>query len=173
VQHDHHDDEAEDRVWRAIVENYGERPQLDDPPVAPPDTDAGNPSGPATGQDSGHASDAPFGGRFGDLRRFSAPDDPADPDAVDDREDLEDLEDEDRYVPPDPPPVPRATPDRLLAWAGVFGSPLVLLASLLLSFSISGWIAYLLVGAFVGGFVYLVVKMPREPRDPWDDGAQV
>jgi hypothetical protein len=165
VQHDHHDDEAEDRAWRAIVENYGERPQLDDPPVAPPDADPGDPSGRAPGR----PSDAPFGGRFGDLRRFSAPDDPAsaDPDAVDDRED------EDRFVPPDPPPLPRTTPDRLLAWAGVFGSPLVLLASLLLSFSISGWIAYVLVAAFVGGFVYLVVKMPREPRDPWDDGAQV
>jgi TRAP-type C4-dicarboxylate transport system permease small subunit len=55
----------------------------------------------------------------------------------------------------------------------VLGSPLVLLASLLLSFSIRGWVAYLLVAGFVGGFLYLVVQMPREPRDPGDDGAQV
>ena len=146
MQHDHHDDDAEDRAWRAIVENYGDRAELEEPPVAPvEDTPA-------------PAPDAPFGGRFGDLRAFPAP---------------EDDEDEDRFVPPEPPPLPRATPDRLLAWAGVLGSPLVLLASLLLSFSIPGWAAYLLVAGFVGGFVYLVVKMPREPRDPWDDGAQV
>lgn len=166
MQHDHHDDDAEDRAWRAIVENYGDRAQLEDPPVAPPD-DA-----------PGRASDAPFGGRFGDLRAFEAPEDPEDPfvahpDHLEHTEDPEDPEDTDRFVPPEPPPVPRATPDRLLAWAGVFGSPLVLLGSLLLSFSITGWVAYLLVAAFVGGFVYLVVKMPREPRDPWDDGAQV
>ena len=169
MQHDHHDDDAEDRAWRAIVENYGDRPQLEDPPVAPPD-DAPGP-----------ASDAPFGGRFGDLRSFAAPEDPEDPlparpehPRPDHREgDHRDDEDEDRFVPPDPPPLPRATPDRLLAWVGVLGSPLVLLASLLLSFPIPGWAAYLLVAGFVGGFVYLVARMPREPRDPWDDGAQV
>jgi hypothetical protein len=165
VQHDHHDDDAEDRAWRAIVENYGDRPQLDDPPAEPP-VDA-----------PGRASDAPFGGRFGDLRGFTAPEDPDDPflahpDHLDD--DSGGLDDpEDRFVPPDPPPLPRATPDRLLAWVGVLGSPLVLLASLLLSFSIRGWVAYLLVAGFVGGFLYLVVQMPREPRDPGDDGAQV
>ena len=160
VQHDHHDDEAEERAWRAIVENYGDRPQLEDPPAAPPE-DA-----------PGRATDAPFGGRFGDLRAFTVPEDPEDPFRAGPDHLLPD-DDEDRFVPPDPPPLPRATPDRLLAWVGVLGSPLVLLASLLLSFSLRGWVAYLLVAAFVGGFVYLVVKMPREPREPWDDGAQV
>jgi hypothetical protein len=30
-----------------------------------------------------------------------------------------------------------------------------------------------LVAAFCVGFCYLVLQMPREPRDPFDDGAQV
>jgi hypothetical protein len=170
VQRDHHtgDDgdprDAEDRAWRAIVENYGDRPQLEEPPVAPEDRPEDRGGDPAEGR-PGAGSDAPFGGRFGDLRAFAAAEDEDDPFVAD--------RDEDRFVPPEPPPVPRATPDRFLAWAGVLGSPLVLLASLLLSFAIPEWAAYLLVAAFVGGFLYLVVRMPREPREPWDDGAQV
>ena len=77
----------------------------------------------------------------------------------------------DRFVPPPPPPVPTTTFDRQAAWAGVFGSPVVLLACLLLRIDVPELLAYALVGSFVGGFVYLVVKMTREPRDPDDDGA--
>lgn len=61
----------------------------------------------------------------------------------------------------------------MVAWAGVLGSPLVLLCALVFGFSLPAWLGYLLVAGFVGGFLYLVVKMPREPREPWDDGAQV
>lgn len=81
--------------------------------------------------------------------------------------------DEDRYVPPPPPPLPHLTPDRFAAWAGVFGAPSVLLVALLLSIHFPAWLGYLLVAAFVGGFVYLVVQMPRGPRDPGDDGARL
>lgn len=152
MQPDDHDDEAEDRAWRAIVENYGERPELDD---APP------------------VSDAPFGGRFGDPRAFS-PDPGQDPAAgVGEAGEPPGAVEEEGYVPPPPPPLPRVEPDRMLAWVGVFGSPTVLLIALVLSLSIPFWLGYLLVAGFVGGFLYLVVKMPREPRDPWDDGAQV
>lgn len=151
-----HDDEAEDQAWRSIVENYGDRPELDEPPPV---------------------SDAPFGGRFGDLRAFpsESEDDPFVADDADTAENAgpEDAEDEDRYVPPPPPPLPRVEPDRLLAWAGVLGSPVVLLCALIFSIGMPTWLGYLLVAGFVGGFLYLVVKMPREPRDPWDDGAQV
>lgn len=148
MQPDHHDDEAEDQAWRAIVENYGERPELDDPPpVAPPD--------PAT-----PASPAPFGGRFGDPRAFSP-------------EPEELSAEEEGFVPPPPPPLPRVEPDRMLAWIGVFGAPAVLLCALVFAIGIPSWLGYLLVTGFVGGFIYLVVKMPREPRDPGDDGAQV
>lgn len=80
---------------------------------------------------------------------------------------------DDRFVPPPAPPLPRPTRDRLFAWLGVFGSPTVLLVCLVAGISLPRLIAYLLVASFVGGFLYLVWQMPRGPRDPWDDGAQV
>ena len=109
------------------------------------------------------SADAPFGGRFGDPRAFDV-DEPA----------TGPVEPEDEgFVPPEPPPLPVVAPDRGLAWAGVFGSPLVLLCTLIFGISIPIWLGYALVLSFVGGFLYLVFRMPREPRDPWDNGAQV
>jgi hypothetical protein len=64
-------------------------------------------------------------------------------------------------------------PDRLVAWAGLFGSPAVLLTALVLGLHLPPWIGYLLVAWFIAGFVYLVVKMPSGPRDPGDDGARL
>jgi len=166
VQPDHHDDEAEDQAWRAIVENYGDRADIDGPPPVAPAPDDASDASDAVGDVAGPpdpAPGAPFGGRFGDLRRFAT-----------ESEDDPFVADEDEgYVPPPPPPLPRVEPDRMLAWIGVFGSPAVLLCALIFSFSLPSWLGYLLVAAFVGGFIYLVVKMPREPREPWDDGAQV
>lgn len=138
------DDDSDDRAWRSIVENYGDRAEIEDPAPPPP-------------------SDAPFGGRFGDPRAFHVDEPAARPVEPE----------EDGFVPPEPPPLPVVAPDRGLAWAGVFGSPIVLLGALLLGIAIPTWLGYLLVCGFVGGFLYLVLKMPREPRDPWDDGAQV
>jgi hypothetical protein len=82
-------------------------------------------------------------------------------------------EDEDTYVPPEPPPLPVPEPDRGIAWAGVVGAPLLLLVSLLFSIGLPSWVGYLMVAWFVGGFCYLVARMPKEPRDPWDDGSRV
>jgi hypothetical protein len=133
-------------AWQAIVENYGDRPEIDDvpePEPAPPPV-----------------SSAPFGGRFGNLTAGVEDDDA-------------DLAEEETYEPPPPPPIPRTTPDRLAAWIGIFGSPALLLTALILGIELPALIGYALVAAFVGGFVYLVYRMPRGPRDPWDDGAQV
>ncbi len=142
----------DDDAWRAIIENYGDRAEVDEPPIAPPESPA--PVDPS----------APFGGRFGVLPGPAAPEEDDDPFVA---------AEEEGYEPPPPPPVPRTTPDRLLAWIGIFGSPAVLLASLILQISLPSIIGYALIIGFVGGFVYLVAKMPREPRDPWDDGAQI
>ncbi|GAB3196788.1 hypothetical protein GCM10027062_06840 [Nocardioides hungaricus] len=139
------DDDADDRAWRSIVENYGDRAEVEEPPPVL-DAPFGDPSGFDVGLDP----------EFG-----PGPDPESDPDP------------EDGYVPPPPPPLPVVAPDRGLAWAGVFGSPLVLLGALLLGIAIPTWLGYALILGFVGGFLYLVVNMPREPRDPWDDGAQV
>ena len=166
-------DDADERAWRAIVENYGDRPRLDDETTGGAPTD--EPTGPAEGTEAagsadlpaegggsaGGASTAPFGGRFGDPRAFA------------EDEDEPFVGEEERFEPPEPPPLPRVSPDRGLAWLGVLGSPVVLLAALIFSISLPSLVGYALVIAFVGGFAYLVYTMPREPRDPWDDGAQV
>jgi hypothetical protein len=41
-----------------------------------------------------------------------------------------------------------------------------------LSWQVPGWVAFLAVAAFVGGFVTLVLRMGDDPRDT-DDGAVV
>lgn len=79
--------------------------------------------------------------------------------------------DEDRFVPPALGPLPRTPVDRLLAWTGVFGAPAVLLFVVVTGISIPRLLGWALVGAFLVGFGYLVLRMPSDPRDPWDDGA--
>ncbi|MCW2852629.1 MAG: hypothetical protein JWM84_2293 [Nocardioides sp.] len=133
----------DDEAWRAIVENFGDRADLDpEPPAAEPVADA--PVEPA----------------------------PAGPTAWDEAYPDADWT-TDRFVPPPPPPLPTTSPDRMVAWVGLFGAPAILLACLVLGVDLPGLLAYLLVAAFVGGFLYLVVQMPRGPRDPDDDGAVI
>lgn len=83
------------------------------------------------------------------------------------------LEWDDRFVAPVPPPLPKADPPVLLAWAGVLVAPLALMIVVIFSLPVPTLIDALLVIWFLGGFAYLVSAMPNEPRDPWDDGAQV
>jgi hypothetical protein len=138
--------DSDEDAWRAIVENYGERVELDDEPTVDP---------PAEQR----------------LERFfiplPQPPERAEPEDVDD-------EPEDDFVPPTPPPLPKLPPDRLLAWAGLFGSPTVLLVCVVFNVFLPPLLGYLLVASFIGGFLYLVVKMPhRDDIDPWDDGARL
>jgi hypothetical protein len=81
--------------------------------------------------------------------------------------------DDERFVPPPPPPLPHVPRDRLLAWTGLFGSPTVLLTALVLGIGLPSLVGYLLVASFIGGFVYLVLQMPRGPHDPYDNGARI
>lgn len=143
--------EADDTeaVWREIVENYGDRPVIE-PAPEPADESHVEPREPSAGLGP---SDDVFD--YDDARfEYEEPD-------------------EDRFIPPVPAPMPRARPDRLAAWLGVLGSPAVVLVLLLSGLSVDPVIGWLLVAAFVGGFGYLVATMPREPRDPWDDGAKL
>ena len=137
--------ETDDDAWRSIVENYGDRIELDDDP--------------------------PLDVLHEDLDRedlhFEVPE------VRHDRRHTDRPSDDDRYVPPPPPPLPSVARDRLLAWFGLFGAPTILLVTLVLGISMPPFIGYLLVAAFIGGFGYLVVKMPRGPADPWDDGARL
>ncbi|TNM45101.1 hypothetical protein FHP29_04635 [Nocardioides albidus] len=147
------DPDYDDAAWRAIVDNYGERVELeqaDEPPDAPSVRDAED-----------EAYDRAHDGAY----------DGAD-ERYEERYDGEPVE-EDRFVPEPAPPVPVPPADRLLAWLGVFGSPTVLLVCLVLGIGLPTWLGWLLVGGFVGGFCYLVITTPGSPRDPWDDGARV
>jgi hypothetical protein len=147
--------DSDEDAWRAIVENYGERIELDEQPPADP------------GVDDPPTERAPYDGG---LQRLFRPL----PEPQPTPEEQDELDDPDEFVPPTPPPLPRLPPDRFLAWAGLFGSPTVLLLCLLLDVHLPPWLGYMLVAAFIGGFGYLVVKMPRgEDVDPWDDGARL
>lgn len=134
----------EDDAWRSIVENYGERPDLGD--LADP------------------AEPRPAPPRDDDLPEEQLPSEPArapytDPD--------------DRFVPPPPPPLPRPTPRRAAAWAGLMGSPLLMLIGVVFGISLPWVLDLALLAGFVGGFAYLVATMNRRPQDPWDDGSRV
>lgn len=80
---------------------------------------------------------------------------------------------EEGFVPPAPPPVPRPAPPRLVAWLGLFGAPLLLLAAVVTQVRLPALLTYGLLAWFVGGFAFLVVSLPNEPRDPGDDGARL
>lgn len=131
----------EDAAWRAIVENYGEQPEVEQPTTEPvpepaPSFDpAGDEPEPLAWEDEGH------------------------------------------YVPPDPPPLPHPEPRRMLAWWGVFGVPLVLVGSVLVSIPVPQWLGLILVAWFIGGFGYLVATMrqggPGDGGDGYDNGAVV
>ena len=152
----------QDAIWQAIVDNYGER-VLDD--LADEGTRIAEPAG-ETAQRPGEAGDP--AGADSDVEDTDLVDTP-EPDLIDA---LDALDEAERFVP-DAPPVPIPSVDRLLAWAGVLGSPVVLLAFLLLGLSLPTVVAWILVVGFVAGFCYLVARMPGGPRDPWDDGARV
>ena len=156
------DESRTELAWREIVQNYGERPVLDDPSTSSEET-APTPAVPAAGSSPGSPStDLPD-----DL-----PDDLVDDDEVERREQA--IAEAERFRPPAAPPfpVPR-TWQRGLAWAGIFVAPLIALVIGLLSIYVHPLVGWALVGWFVGGFGYLVLDMPKAPRDPWDDGSRI
>jgi len=144
----------EEAAWRSIVENYGERASLgpltvDPVPLEPP---------PSTPPPIVPRAD-PRPGPGSDHRLDRAPEDPGDQ--------------HEHFVPPVPPPVPRATPARRLAWIGLFGPPIVMILAVALGWTFPSILSFALVAAFVGGFVFLVATMPRDREDGGDDGAVV
>ncbi|MCH1868233.1 hypothetical protein [Nocardioides sp. CFH 31398] len=174
------DRSKEDALWRAIVENYGERADLDD---ATTDRAADRHTGDGasvgsteTASEAAEASSEDQASAAGTAEPVDGADHQAARDAEAARREREfeaQHEVPERFVPPEPPPLPYVPPSRLLAWCLMVGGPLLLLLSLVLDFWLPGIIQLLAVAGFVGGFVYLVVRMPRDPRDPWDDGARV
>ncbi len=137
----------QDAIWRAIVENYGERPPVDDTDVEVPATEEPEIEVPGS------------------------------PRAIIDAEDHDEgagtFDPEDHFVPPPPPPLPRPEPPRLLAWMGLFGVPTFVLVALVAGLDLPSWLGLLLMVWFVGGFVFLVASMqPGHDGGP-DDGARL
>jgi hypothetical protein len=145
-----------DAAWRAIVENYGERPELG--------SSAHEPAAPEPPSDPRAVAAAGlFDRSYLDAHEAREP------------ESRDSSGDEGHFVPPEPPPVPRTTPARRLAWLGLFGAPLAMLVAVVAHLSYPTWLSMGLVAAFVGGFVFLVATMERHTDDGWggDDGAVV
>lgn len=167
----------EDEAWRAIVENYGERPVLDadDARIDPSARDE-QPSGPAFGpQPRPEATNEsrpdprpesrpeprpefrPFAGLPSEEPAELAPE----------RADAEDT-----FVPP-VPDLPHMERRRLIAWLAVLGAPAAFVLGAVADVTVTGTVAAVLALIFVAAIAWLVISMPREPRDPWDDGARV
>jgi hypothetical protein len=135
----------EDELWQAIVDNYGERPQIEELAVDVPPS----PRELATDDESDQDDPDTIGGS-----------NPADP--------------EEHFVPPPPPPLPKPPPARLLAWLGLFGVPTFVLVTLVAGIELPSWLGLMLMAWFVGGFVYLVATMqPRPGGGGSDDGARI
>jgi hypothetical protein len=146
----------EDAAWRAIVENYGARPELG--PSAQPEPPVSPPPAPAPPDRSSLFDRTYLDAQAADADRAEAA-----------------WSDEGHFVPPEPPPVPGTTPARRLAWTGLFGAPALMLLAVITRVTFPSWLSMGLVVAFVGGFVFLVATMDRSGHDGWggDDGAVV
>ena len=134
----------EDEIWQAIVENYGERPQIEELTVEVPSS----------------------------LRDLTTVEDPLE-DGSDTLDHDAPADTEEHFVPPPPPPLPKPPPARLLAWLGLFGVPTFVLIALVAGISLPSWLGLLLMGWFVGGFVFLVASMKPGPGSGGDDGARI
>lgn len=146
---------AVDALWRSIVDNYGERPEIAGPEVEVPPSLRDLP--PAPDPDDGPDDNADGDpGELDEARNTSTTGDP-----------------QDHYVPPAPPPLPTPPPARLLAWTGLFGVPVFVLVALVAKLVLPSWLGLVLMVWFVGGFVYLVASMRPGPGEDHDDGARL
>lgn len=135
----------EDAEWQAIVDNYGDQPDVESFP---------DPEPPGPPQ--------PFIEVPPELARELGP------------RSWEPAEEDDRYVPPPPPPVPRPHGLRAVAWFGLFGVPTIVLVCLVLGIALPSPLGLIALVWSVGGFCYLVATMKGPgDSDGWDDGAVV
>jgi hypothetical protein len=118
--------------------------------------------GPADGDDDGAAKDGTAGGGAAGgpgFVVFSAGTGPRDWEVAEASEDDFDETDEGHFVPPEPPPLPKADTTTKFAWIAVLGGPLLLLVMLILQQPMTWWASVLGIGGFLGGFATLVARM--------------
>ncbi|WP_431678162.1 hypothetical protein [Kitasatospora sp. KL5] len=82
---------------------------------------------------------------------------------------LQEDPDEGHFVPPEPPPLPKADTTAKFAWLAVLGGPALLLLDAVVWREIAGWPAWVGITAFLGGFVTLVARMKDKDDDEPDD----
>lgn len=159
----------DEQVWAELVRNFhsspaGERPQW--PAAENVDTDAeAADQNPAAdhGPTADHDEAAPGQDEAPATHGGPAPD----------RRQPTEHDPEEHFVPPSPPPIPRTDLITRLAWVCVLGTPLFFLLAVVVGRPISGLLGVLGAGAFIGGFVLLVMRLRgHDPYDP-DDGAVV
>jgi hypothetical protein len=92
---------------------------------------------------------------------------------IDPEPEPEDTDPQDRFVPPEPPPITSTDLPSRLAWLGVIGGPLFLLVAALVLQTLPTLVVIGALAAFIGGFVTLVARLPRDRGDGSDDGAVV
>jgi hypothetical protein len=164
-------DEDLDAAFAAIIAGWDDVPSLDerasdDPTSDDPTSSDATPDGP-TADDTAARVDPPARERRQDDTELGPARGPRDWAAADDPDD-------DRYHPPEPPPLQRGDLVGRLAWAGVlFGPAFLLVAGLFWRGAPRLWLA-LAVLAFVAGVVTLVLRLPADRDDTdGDDGAVV
>jgi len=74
------------------------------------------------------------------------------------------------YEPPEPPPLGGDLVSRM-SWAAVLGGPLFLVFAVLFWQNLPHLLMLAALAAFVGGFIALVARMPRDRDDDDNDGA--
>lgn len=177
----------EEKAWRLIVDHYDETATPERPTLTGGQSGEGAETpGPDGGEPSGAGTDAePTDGLPTDPQESRDPLPPADPfprapyvarpeeSEPEPQPAYEKEEEEESFTLPPPPPAPKVPTGRRVAWAAVGGAPLVFLVAALTGNALPGTAAALLGVALAVGFVYLVLTMPSEPRDPWDDGSRV
>ncbi len=86
---------------------------------------------------------------------------------------LPDHEVDDHFVPDPPPPLPETDRVTRLAWAGLIGGPVMIMLAAIFGIGLQGWVLVAALGAFLGGFTTLILRMGdrRSDDDGWDDGA--
>ncbi|HVN11116.1 MAG TPA: hypothetical protein VMT69_03400 [Kineosporiaceae bacterium] len=186
---DLHPDEREDRpgldfeaAFAAIVADYatpappgpGPWPAAEDVGPDEPSADAAAgasaPSPEADGADAargrairrGPRHRLPDGGTGGGGYELGGGFDPEEPD-----------DEHGRFVPPEPPPISSTDLTSRLAWLGVIGGPLFLLIAALIWRTLPTLVVIAALAAFIGGFITLVARLPRDRADGPDDGAVV
>lgn len=151
----------------------GRRAEADANADAGSGTGAGKPPGPGPGQDpdpgpadgpASHGDQAAAGQAdpaeiaIPDRMRVIKPAVPVQLPAAD-----EDEDEDDHYIPPPPPPLPALDPVAKGAWTALFGGPAYLLVATSAGWVLPGWATFGAVGAFVGGFAVLVIRMGDKP----------